>query len=227
MRLQTKRQTILVGSGILLISLALGYGLCAWLVATAQHDDPSLHPTGTVVSDIERSVILGDDQGMYETTKPALDSYSVAPDDPRALYIDKLSIAARIMPMGVTDDNSVDAPRNIYDAGWYTGSARPDKAGAMFVDGHASGASRLGLFAYIDTLQAGDSVVVEKGDGQRIEYVVRAVETYAADAVDMDKVLKPYTKGAKGLNLMTCTGSWVPDEKTYDKRVVVYTEQVE
>lgn len=226
MVLRTKRRTVTAGIIILVASLALGFGACAWLMGAMQSASPS-QPADTPMSDIEKSVILEDDNGTYETTKPALDSYSVAPDMPRALYIEKLSIAARIMPMGVTADNSVEAPRNIYDAGWYTGSAKPNEAGAMFIDGHASGASRLGLFAYLDTLQAGDYITVEKGDGQQLSYVVRAVDTYDANAVDMTKALSPYTKGAKGLNLMTCTGSWVPDEQTYDQRVVVYTEQVE
>ncbi len=155
-----------------------------------------------------------------------LTSHKVAADAPRALYIEKLKISARVQSMGLNKDKSIQAPVNINDSGWYNASAKPGQAGAMFIDGHASGTSRFGLFAYLDTLKVGDTMQVERGDMSRLTYKVVHVETIPVDSVDMNKVLAPY-KGAKnGLNLMTCTGVWVKDKETLDHRVVVYTEQV-
>jgi LPXTG-site transpeptidase (sortase) family protein len=169
-----------------------------------------------------------DDEGKDETEVPksALSSYTVAPSLPRALYIDKLNIAARVMPMAVNADNSIQAPKNIFDSGWYSDSAKPGEAGAVFIDGHASGATRQGLFAYLDTLKMGDTVQIEKGNGEKLNYKVVQIESVSLADVDMSKALKPYGNASKGLNLMTCTGKWLPKEKTYDHRVIVYTEQV-
>lgn len=155
-----------------------------------------------------------------------LANYKVAADAPRALFIDTIGVAARVQPMGVNKDNSIQSPVNINDSGWYGGSAKPGEAGAMFIDGHASGSSRQGLFAYLDTLKVGDTLQVEKGDMSRLTYRVVHVETVPVDSVDMNKALAPYEGVEKGLNLMTCTGVWLRDRETLDHRVVVYTEQV-
>lgn len=161
-----------------------------------------------------------------EVPKSAVAEYSVAADMPRYLSIAKLNVKARILPMGINSEGAVQAPVNIYDSGWYKGGAKPGTSGAAFIDAHASGSTRQGLFAYLDTLKNGDKVSVEQGDGTIFNYKVVHVETVARDAVDMDKALKVYSGAAEGLNLMTCTGKWIANQETYDKRVVVYTERV-
>jgi LPXTG-site transpeptidase (sortase) family protein len=159
-------------------------------------------------------------------TSDDLSTYKVAADAPRIITVDKLDIAARIRPMGLHSDKSIQAPKNINDAGWYNGSVKPGQTGAVFIDGHASGSTRKGLFAYLDTMNTGDTLQVEKGDGTRLTYRVIFREVVALNDIDMKKVLLPYGNTLKALNLMTCTGTWLPDKKTYDQRVVVYTEQV-
>lgn len=156
-----------------------------------------------------------------------LSSYSVAPDVPRIITIPKLNIEARVRGMGVNRDQSIQSPTNIYDAGWYTGSAKPGKNGAVFIDGHASGASREGLFGYLDTLSAGDVITIEKGDRSTVKYTVIKTETVPLDGIDMRAALMPYEDTSRGLTLMTCTGAWVKGKETLDHRVVVYARQVE
>jgi len=155
-----------------------------------------------------------------------IDSYTVAADMPRFLRISSLGLKARIQQMTINSNGAVQAPVNIYDSGWYKGSAKPGTQGAAFIDGHASGSTRQGLFAYIDTLKPGDTMSVEQGDGTVFTYRVVQSETVPKDTVDMNKVLAVYGGAKEGLNLMTCTGKWIESEKTYTDRVVVYTERV-
>lgn len=156
----------------------------------------------------------------------ALANYQVAPDLPRAIYIEKLGIAARTLHMGVNSDGTVQAPINVYDAGWYTGSVKPDQNGAVFVDAHSSGSSQQGLFGKLNKLAVGDIVQIETGDGGRILYKVAHKETVKLENVDMKKALKPYGDAKKGLNLMTCAGQWTNDNSTLDERTIVYTQQI-
>ena len=156
----------------------------------------------------------------------AVTTYRVAADEPRMLTIDSLNISALIKKMDINSIGAIAAPVNIYDSGWYAGSAKPGTAGAAFIDGHASGATRKGLFAYLDTLKNGNEVRVERGDGQVLKYKVVHVETVSNDSLDMNKVLRTYGDAREGLNLMTCTGTWIENKQTYDKRVIVYTERV-
>jgi len=158
--------------------------------------------------------------------KSALADYKVAPNLPRALYIDKLNIAARILPMGVNDDGSMQAPLGIYDAGWYSGSARPGETGAIVLNGHSSGPTRQGLLGKLDTLKEGDEIVLEKGDATRLRYKVVHSETLPLEDVDMNKVSLPYGTARHGLNLYTCTGAWLPDKQTFDHRAIVYAVEI-
>lgn len=167
-------------------------------------------------------------EGMDESEPPAsaLSQYQVAADLPRAIYINKINVAARILPMGINELGAIQAPVNIYDAGWYTGSVKPGEVGAMFMDAHASGATRAGLFAYLDKLVVGDEIEIEKGDGSRLTYRVVQTEVADLEGLDMQRMLLPKDGVTRGLNLMTCIGDWVEEKNTYDKRVLVWAEQI-
>jgi LPXTG-site transpeptidase (sortase) family protein len=169
-------------------------------------------------------------EGADKTPLPShsLQNYAVASSLPRALYIDKIKVAARILPMNVNPNGSVQAPVNIFDAGWYTGSVKPGEIGAMFIDGHSSGNTHEGLFGNLDKLIVGDTLQVEKGDGTRLTYKVVHTAIVDKDAVDMHQMLLPYGNVQRALNLMTCIGSWVTANKTetLTQRIEVFTEQV-
>ena len=172
------------------------------------------------------AVVLGEGEDESEVTDTAIDRYTVAGDLPRVLTIDSLGVRARVLPMSVNADGAMQAPVNIFDSGWYGASAKPGTPGATVIDAHASGATREGLFAYLDTLTIGDELSLERGDGQTFTYRVTHTETIPLNEVDMTKLLTPYGTATEGVNLITCTGSWLPDQKTYDHRVMVYTERV-
>ena len=167
-------------------------------------------------------------EGRDEAPLPSrsLKNYVVAASLPRALYIDKLHVAARILPMSVNTDGSVQSPLNIFDSGWYNGSVQPGQIGAMFIDGHASGPTHQGLFGNLSQLAVGDTLQVEKGDGTRLTYKVVHTDIVDKDAVDMKSMLLPYGHTSRGLNLMTCAGTWITKGNTLSRRVLVYTEQI-
>ncbi|MFZ1301751.1 MAG: class F sortase [Candidatus Microsaccharimonas sp.] len=173
-----------------------------------------------------QTTIMAEGEDESDVKESTVDKYKVAGDLPRVLTIDSINVKARVLPMSVNADGAMQAPVNIFDSGWYGASAKPGQKGAMFINGHASGASRKGLFAYLDTMKVGDTVSIEKGDGQKLSYKVVHAETIPKDETDMAKALRPYGKATEGLNLMTCTGTWIADQKTYDHRVLVYTERI-
>lgn len=223
---QFSKRSLLVVVPLLLVLGAGGYyGADTWL---AQHQSqPQLSPTAHAAS----GDAVKDSEGTDVSPVPvsALDNYVVAADLPRALTIDSLHISARILPMSVNKDNSMQAPVNINDSGWYTSSSKPGTPGAMVIDGHASAtnsAVHLGLFSELGTLDNGDIVTVEKGDGTKLSYKVVYKETVALAAIDMKKVMLPYGQATEGLNLITCAGKWTNANTTLDHRTVVYTERI-
>lgn len=164
------------------------------------------------------------DNGNYDETEPPKDmsTYKVAADMPRFLSIPDVGVMARIKRVGTNADNVINAPKNVFDVGWYEGSSKPGESGVIFLDGHVSGPTKGGIFWNLKKIETGDTITIERGDGQKFKFKVAAKELFEANAVDMTKVLSPYDKTKKGLNIMTCNGKFNVKTQTYDKRFVVY-----
>lgn len=157
----------------------------------------------------------------------AVASYSVAPDLPKYIEIPSIRVArARVVRLGLTKDRQIASPDNIYDAGWYGGSAKPGQSGAMFIYGHVSSWTADGVFYDLKKLQPGDVVTIVRGDNHKFVYKVMSSKVYPADKVDMNAVLSPVKPGAQGLNLMTCTGHVIKGTSEFSERLVVFTKLV-
>ena len=226
-RLRVPKVRNLLGAGIAIVFIGVASYVVidTWLTNNRVKAQLSTDAAMLVSDDPEKRQAA---EGRDEQDLPSnfLANYKVAANLPRALYVDKLGIAARVLPMGVNPDGAMQAPINIFDSGWYSGSAKPGTPGAVVIDAHASGPTRQGLFAYLNTLVVGDVVTIERGDGTKLSYKVVQTETVALDAVDMAKVLLPHGTATEGLNLITCDGQWLQSSGTYDKRTIVYTERM-
>ncbi len=154
-------------------------------------------------------------------------NYTVASDAPRTITIEKLGVHARVATLGLTKNHSIDAPKNIFDAGWFSGSKKPGNPGAALIVGHYSGSTKDGVFSRLHTLEKGDEISVERGDGKVFRYKVADKRRYSASDVDLAAALSPITPGTQGLNLITCGGSFDDTNHVYKERVVVFTELVE
>ena len=166
------------------------------------------------------------ENGLPSENKPegSVSGYRAAPESPKVISIPKLDIKARVLRMGVKPNNEIKTPGNIYDAGWFEGSARPGEQGAVFINAHVHGPTKPGVFAGIKKLKAGDKIKIERGDGKAYTYSVVKSQIYDKDKVDMGATLNSIVPGKSGLNLMTCDGQYKTDGG-YNKRVVVFAVQ--
>lgn len=171
-----------------------------------------------------------DDSGSKPSeTKPASSNYAVAPNMPKYLKIAKLGINARVLALGVTSDNQLKAPTNIYDTGWYNASAHPGDAasnGAILIDGHVHGPTLPGVFSAINTLTAGDTIQIVRGDNKIFNYAVVKTQSYDADKMDMSLGLISAQPGQPGLNLITCSGKYDRKSGEYNQRMLVSAVQI-
>ena len=162
------------------------------------------------------------EEDKEKETLSIFDNYKVAPDVPRTININKINVSAKILPMGLNSDNSLQAPTGD-DAGWYTGSGKPGQDGAMLIDGHASETgTHLGLFGYLIDLKEGDQITIERGDNTKFNYKIVHTEIVPLVDVKMSKMLVPYGNAKQGVNLIACTGQWTADKSTLDHRLLVY-----
>lgn len=206
----------------MLVSLALALFITGSLVVfktfkTNQAVEAQVKGLSTHVKNDENAP--PSEQGLPPNTS----SYKVAPDMPRVLLIDKLKIDARVVPLGLTRDNVLKAPQNIYDVGWYQASAKPGQNGTIVMDGHRSGPSKPGVFKNLGKLEAGDKIQLERGDGKKFSYTVVKTENVKASELDMAKVLVSSVPGKPGLNLITCSGRFSAQTNQFDDRQVIYT----
>lgn len=169
----------------------------------------------------ENSDDAGDTPTAEKPSAAAVSNYTVAPLMARYLDVPKLSIHARVRPLGIKNDNTLKAPSNGYDVGWYDASSRPGENGAMLIDGHSNVLGTRAVFANLGKLATGDILKVTRGDGVVVVYKVRTVQTVDDDKVDMSSLLVSADTAKPGLNLITCAGDVIPGTLHLDKRTLV------
>ena len=156
-----------------------------------------------------------------EPTDAQVAEYTVAPDRPRYLTIEKLGVAkSRILPMGVNTAGELDTPNNIFDVGWYESSGKPGEGSTMMIDGHNGGPHVYGVFKNLPNLAKGDIIQVERGDGAIFKYQVVENVTVPLDDSNnyMATAAKSPVEGKESVTLISCTGEWSQQQGTYLSR---------
>lgn len=167
----------------------------------------------------------GNDMPTEDNPPTDINNYTVSPNMPRFLIIDKLGINARVRRVGPDSDNVIKGPSNIFDVGWYENSSEPGGNGTVLIDGHVSGETKRGVFYGLNTLKKDDKIIIERGDGKRITYTVVSTEQADYDYLNMKKVMTSIVPEKPGLNLMSATGRFNVRTNQYEKRVIIYATQ--
>ncbi len=164
------------------------------------------------------------DGGLPSEDAPKDGNYRAAPDAPKKISIPDLGVHARVIKLGVKANNEVKTPNNIFDVGWFEGSAKPGELGAVFINGHVHGPTQPGTFYGLKKLKPGSKITIERGDGKVFTYSVVKTQSYDKDSVDMGKAFNSIVPGKPGLNLITCDGEFSTNGG-YNKRVLVFAVQ--
>jgi len=162
--------------------------------------------------------------GTHKPGKAQIADYVVAPSLPRYLIIPTLGVDTPILQVGLNDQGAIDTPDNVFETAWYDASAKPGQLGAMLIDGHISSWTSPGVFYAIDTLQPGDDIMVQSGNGAIFTYEVVRTQIYNASDVDMASALAPVNPIKPGLNLISCTGSVITGTSQFNERIIVFAQ---
>jgi sortase (surface protein transpeptidase) len=202
-------------------------GFYANRIASAQSVQASLQvdKAAAVAKPTDTASADPDAPSTTPVSSQSIRSYAVAPDLARYIKIPKLDVHARVLQVGVTTSGALGAPGNVFDAAWYTGSAKPGQPGASLIDGHVSSWTTNGVFYGIKKLAPGDAIQIEKGDGKVLSYSVVKVVTYDAANVDMQSLMRSADLSKSGLNLITCGGKYDREQGEFTQRVAVYATQ--
>ena len=178
----------------------------------------------------ERDAVVSGSGEVYEggeevdTTQPTatqIAEYVVAPDMPRYLTIPSLGINnARIVQVGLKDNNEMGTPSNAYDIGWYNKSSLPGTNEVAIINAHGGNLGN-GIFRNLPSIQIGAEVRIEMGDGRLYTYRIVDTETKPigeeANAY-MNTVFTSPQPGKGSISLITCTGDWWQASQTYSHR---------
>jgi len=144
---------------------------------------------------------------------------------PLRLKVPSIHIDAPVTPLGVNAQGNMAAPTDAVHVGWYKLGPRPGMSGAAVIDGHLN--TKLvpqAVFYNLGKVKPGDEVDIQTDDGKTIVFSVTKIETFPytsnADEVFVSTSTTPL------LNLVTCTGDWLPEKHSYTDRLVVFTQLV-
>ena len=107
-------------------------------------------------------------------TEQEIEKHQTYTTTPRYLEIPRLKLKARVKSSTVTE-YIMPVPDNIYDVAWYSGSGNPGQDGNILLSGISQGTSKPGAFANLDSLEEGDEISLERGDGERFNYEVKEI----------------------------------------------------
>lgn len=121
-------------------------------------------------------------------------------------------------------DGVLQVPADVSQVGWWDGGAEAgDPFGSTVIAGHVDSATQgLGIFAQLLLIQVGDQVTLRSGSATLSYQVVSSTlvtkEALAQDGAAFDQ------RGPHRLVLITCSGRWHPETRSYDSNMVVVAE---
>jgi LPXTG-site transpeptidase (sortase) family protein len=141
------------------------------------------------------------------------------------LVIPTIGVNVGVHAMGLTAEGKMAVPDNYTEVGWYRFGYRPGEKGSAVMGAHVDNGGKInGVFKHLKNVSVGDKMYVGDGDGNVYVYKVTERKVYDyKTAVTNDVFLR---KDAKRLNLITCYGTWLPKENTYNQRLVVFAELI-
>ncbi len=201
----------------LVVVLIIILGVAGWFAYKwyTTGDTPVVLPIASANSTVDESDVSFDQ----------IKEHAVSAKQPRYISISSIDLGlTRIYPVGLDESNLLKVPTNIHDVGWYEKSGTPGDGGVILLDGHNGGINTKGAFAQLSRLKKGDTITLERGDGE--EFIYQVVENQSmsieeVNATGMTLMGISAEPGKEGLNLIGFDGKWVPKLGMFDRRTML------
>ncbi|MBB3085916.1 class F sortase [Geodermatophilus sabuli] len=138
---------------------------------------------------------------------------------PLRVRVPAIGVDSPLARLGVDATGALVPPAEYDRAGWFTGSPAPGDVGPAVVAGHLDSRAGPAVFWRLRELAAGDEVLVDRGDGTTVRFVVTAVATYPKEQFPTAAVYGPTPRAE--LRLVTCGGEFDRSARSYADNVVV------
>lgn len=177
----------------------------------------------TAAAPLAKVVSPGSNSFIQVQTLPEIPAISAAPNH---LIIPSIGVNAPVKRLGLEADGKMAVPHNYTQVGLYSGGAVPGEIGTAVMGAHVdNGSSVAGVFKHLSEIEKGAYIYVTDGEGKQVIFKVTDVKVYPFDQDDTHEVFDQSADAAR-LNIITCYGTWLPKQNTYDRRIVVFAERV-
>lgn len=139
---------------------------------------------------------------------------------PTLVEVPAIGVRARIVPLGLNGDGSLQVPEDFSQTGWWTGGPEPGEPGAAVIVGHVDSYRGPAVFFRLGELRRGDEILVHRRGGSRVSYVVDHVEQHPKDAFPTDAVYGHSDRVL--LRLVTCGGDFDREARSYRDNLIVF-----
>jgi LPXTG-site transpeptidase (sortase) family protein len=147
-----------------------------------------------------------------------------SPAEPLSVSISRIGMTARVEPVGVLEDGTVEIPGAPGAAGWYRHGAAPGQShGSAVLVGHVDYATgKLGAFAALYDVRPGDEVTIRRDGAATARYQVTARKVIDQKRLPAEVFRRD---GPPLLTLITCAPPY-DEESGYQKNMIVTAEPV-
>jgi len=206
--------TPIVANGMITLG-AVGFIIGMGLTTSAVLSSPAPVPAPPIV--VEPSV----------KTLPVVeaDDEYYAESIPTNVSVPSLGIDAEVIQVGLLDDGSLETPGIFSEqAGWYKYGPTPGEQGPAVIAGHVDTYKGPSIFWNLSQAEIGESIYIQRQDGNDVEFNVTRVESYRQDSFLTEEVYSNIDHA--GLRLITCGGSFNPLSGRYSHNTVVFAQMV-
>lgn len=147
------------------------------------------------------------------------------PSQPVQLRIERISVLAQVVTVGANDYGNMPVPSDNATASWWRHGAKPGQLGSAVIAGHFKiDDGSPGVFFRLNQIQVGDVIEVKDEQNMARKFEVVDLQIYPKDQFPLEQVYQ--AKDAHKLNLITCTGTYLPSINDYSHRLVVYAVEM-
>lgn len=178
-------------------------------------------------------LFFGGDDPAPEQTAQRPSTTSVAPTTregpitalahvpPVQLMIPTIGVDTPLVNLGLNGDGTLEVPVNYDRAGWFTGGNYPgDPSGPPgLLAGHVDDYTGPAVFYDLNTLVAGDEIMVLRADNTVAVFVVTGTAQFPKDELPTDEIYAPVPDSQ--IVLITCTGPFDESVRSYEDNLVV------
>lgn len=143
-----------------------------------------------------------------------------APHEPRDLAVPSLGVESPLLRLGLNPDESLEVPGDFSLAGWYVESPAPGEVGPAVIAGHVDSRHGPAIFYELDQMAPGDEILIRRGDGEVLAFVVERVEQHPKDQFPTEAVYGNTDRPE--LRLITCGGDFDRSARHYRDNVIVF-----